>query len=97
MIEVDLIGRIRRAFHEDRRGIKTIAREFGVSRTTVRKVVRTDKTEFRYERSVQPAPKLGAFVEDLTAILEAEASLPRQERRSTQRLPGAASTTSSIW
>lgn len=86
MIEVDLIGRIRRAFHEERRGIKTIAREFGVSRTTVRKVVRTDKTEFRYERSVQPAPRLGAFVGDLTAILEAEASLPRRERRSTQRL-----------
>lgn len=86
MIEVDLIGRIRRAFHEERSGIKAIAREFGVSRTTVRKVVRSDKTEFRYERSVQPAPKLGAFVEDLTAILEAEASLPRRERRSTQRL-----------
>jgi len=86
MIGVDLIGRIRRAFHDQGQGIKTIARDLGVSRGTVRKVVRGGETEFRYERAVQPAPRLGAFVEDLTAILEAEALLPRRERRSTQRL-----------
>ncbi len=86
MIGVDLIGRIRRAFHDQGQGIKAIAREFSVSRTTVRKVVRGDETEFRYERGVQPAPKLGAFVEELTRILESEAALPRRERRSTQRL-----------
>lgn len=86
MIGVDLIGQIRRAFHDQGRGIKTIARDLGVSRGTVRKAVRGDDTEFRYERAVQPAPRLGAFVEDLTAILEAEAALPRRERRSTQRL-----------
>lgn len=37
-------------------------------------------------RSVQPAPKLGDWIEVLTGILEAEARLPRRERRSTQRL-----------
>jgi len=86
MIGVDLIGQIRRAFHDQRQGIKTIARDLGVSRGTVRKVVRGDDTEFKYERAVQPAPRLGAFVEDLTKILETEAALPRRERRSTQRL-----------
>ena len=86
MIGVDLIGQIRRAFHDQRQGIKTIARDLGVSRGTVRKVVRGDDTEFKYERAVQPAPRLGAFVEDLTTILETEAALPRRERRSTQRL-----------
>ena len=43
-----------------------------MSRATVRKVVRGEETEFKYERGVQPAPKLGAWVEDLTGILEAE-------------------------
>ncbi len=86
MIGVDLIGQIRRAFHDQRQGIKTIARDLGVSRGTVRKVVRGDDTEFKYERLVQPAPRLGAFVGDLTTILEAEAALPRREQRSTQRL-----------
>jgi hypothetical protein len=49
-------------------------------------VIRGTATEFRYERGVQPAPKLGEWVEVLTAILEKEARLPRRERRSTQRL-----------
>ncbi len=46
----------------------------------VRKVVRGKETEFRYERSVQPAPKLGEWIEVLTGMLEAEAKLPRRER-----------------
>ena len=86
MLGVDLIGQIRRAYFEQRRPIKEIVRLLSVSRTTVRKVIRGQETEFRYERSVQPAPKLGEWVEVLIGILEAEAKLPRRERRSTQRL-----------
>ncbi len=48
--------------------------------------IRGQATEFKYERGVQPAPKLGEWVEVLTEILEKEAKLPRRERRSTQRL-----------
>ena len=40
----------------------------------------------KYERGVQPVPKLGAWVDVLTEILEKEAKLARRERRSTQRL-----------
>src|SRR2546423_14799359 len=86
MIGVDMIGRIRRAYFEQRRSIKEIVRTLRVSRATVRKVVRGKDTEFKYERSVQPAPKLGEWIEVLTAILETESKLPRRERRSTQRL-----------
>ena len=38
------------------------------SRATVRKVVRGPLTEFKYERGVQPSPKLGDWVEALTEI-----------------------------
>ncbi len=86
MIGVDMIGRIRRAYFDQHRPIKEIVRTLAVSRATVRKVVRGQATEFKYEGGVQPAPKLGEWVEDLTAILEREAKLPRRERRSTQRL-----------
>jgi len=86
MIGVDKIGEIRRAFFERHMPIKEIVRSLFVSRATVRKVIRGTATEFRYERGVQPAPKLGEWVEVLTAILEKEAKLPRRERRSTQRL-----------
>ena len=85
MIGVDKIGEIRRAFFERHMPIKEIVRSLFVSRATVRKVIRGTATEFRYERGVQLAPKLGEWVEVLTAILEKEAKLPRRERRSTQR------------
>ena len=55
-------------------------RTLSVSRATVRKVTRGKATEFKYERGVQPAPKLGEWVEVLTEILEKEARLPRRVR-----------------
>src|SRR5271154_5726008 len=86
MIAVDTLGGIRRAYFEQHRPIKEIVRALSVSRATVRKVVRGQATEFKYERGMQPTPKLGEWIEVLTEILEAEARLPRRERRSTQRL-----------
>lgn len=86
MIAVDRIGEIRRAYFDEHLSIKEIVRRLSVSRSTVRKVVRSSATAFRYERDKQPAPKLGEWVKGLTEILEREAELPRRERRSTQRL-----------
>ena len=86
MIGVDMIGKIRRAYFEQQLPIKEIVRTLSVSRSTVRKVIRGKATEFKYVRDVQPAPKLGEWVDVLTEILEREAKLPRRERRSTQRL-----------
>lgn len=62
MIGVDLIGGIRRAYFEQRWPIKEIVRRLAVSRATVRRVIRSQKTEFKYERGVQPVPKLGEWV-----------------------------------
>ena len=86
MIGVDIIGQIRRVYFEQQRSIREIVRTLRVSRATVRKVIRSQATEFKYERGVQPAPKLGQWVAVLVALLEKEAQLPRRERRSTQRL-----------
>ena len=58
----------------------------GGDQAAARRQSRGQATEFKYERGVQPAPKLGEWVEVLTEILEKEAKLPRRERRSTQRL-----------
>jgi transposase len=86
MIGVDLIGDIRRAYFEEQVPIKEIVRRLSVSRATVRKVVRGQVTSFKYDRGVQPAPKLGGWLAVLNEILALEAKLPRRERRSTQRL-----------
>ena len=76
MIGVELIGQIRRAYFEQHRPIKEIVRTLSVSRATVRKVIRSQATAFKYERGIQPVPKLGEWVEVLTEVLEKEAKLP---------------------
>jgi transposase len=86
MTGVETIARIRFEHFRNGKGIKRIARELGIARDTVRKVLRSGATEFVYKREVQPQRKLGAWIETLTAILEAEDKLPRRERRSTVRL-----------
>ena len=51
MIGVDLIGQIRRAYFEQQPADQgDRAARFRVSRTTVRKVIRGQETEFKYER-----------------------------------------------
>jgi hypothetical protein len=52
---VETIAQIRQAYFAQNKPIKTICREFRVSRRVVRKVIRSQATEFRYERSRQPA------------------------------------------
>ena len=86
MTGVETIARIRFEHFQNCKGIKRIARELGVARDTVRKVLRSGATEFSYKREVQPQRKLGLWVEALTEILESEDKLPRRERRSTIRL-----------
>ena len=54
---VDTIARVRRAFHVQGWSMKKIARELHISRNTVRKILRSDETDFSYERERQPLPK----------------------------------------
>ena len=86
MVGVETIARVRLEHLQHGKGIKRIARELGIARDTVRKILRSGATMFAYKREVQPQPRLGPWVATLTEILEAEAKLPRRERRSTQRL-----------
>ena len=66
--------------------IKQIARDLKLSRNTVRKAVREGKTSFRYERLVQPQPKLGSWVGELERLLEANEGKARRERLSLVRM-----------
>ena len=86
MVTVETIGRIRRAFLVEHKPIRQIVRELRISRQTVRKAIRGSSTEFRYERQVQPQPRLGAFVARLDAMLEANSKRPARERLTARRL-----------
>ena len=54
MLVVETIAKIRRAYFVQQKSIKEICRELRVSRKVVRKVIRSEATEFRYERETQP-------------------------------------------
>src|ERR1700688_1946356 len=69
MLIVETIAKIRRAFFVQGKSIKAICRELRVSRKTVRKVIRSDATEFRYEREAQPLPKIGPWRDKLDQLL----------------------------
>jgi transposase len=80
MLIVETVARIRREFFVKGKSIKEIVRDLGVSRNTVRKVVRSGETAFSYERSVQPLPKLGPWAADLEGLLAANERKARRER-----------------
>ena len=74
MLVVETIAKIRRAYFSQGKAIKEICRELRISRKVVRKVIRTGATEFRYERSRQPMPRLGPWRERLEALLDANSA-----------------------
>ena len=86
MLVVETIAKIRRAYFQQKQAIKTISRELKVSRKAIRKAIRSEATEFRSERSVQPMPKIGPLRERLDELLLANERKPRRERLTLVRL-----------
>ena len=68
MLIVETIAKIRRLYFAQGRPIKVICRELGLSRKVVRKVIRSGRTEFHYEREKQPLPEIGPWRDRLDAI-----------------------------
>lgn len=85
MLTVETIGKIRLKQRQGK-SIRSISRELRLSRNTVRKVLRGDETEFSYQRSRQPYPKLGEYLKDLECFLEEDQKHPVKRRRSAQVL-----------
>src|ERR1700692_3428617 len=77
MLVVETIAEIRRGYFVHGQPIKAICRELGVSRKVVRKVIRSEATEFRYERETQPLPKMGPWSAELDRLLAAKAARER--------------------
>src|ERR1700748_3977620 len=86
MLVVETIAKIRRAYFVDGRPIKAICRELACPRSVVRKVIRSQATEFRYERETQPLPKMGPWSAELDRLLAANESKAARERLTLIRL-----------
>jgi transposase len=81
MLIVETIRKIRCAYHRDGKKIRQIAREFNLSKNTVKKVIRGDATEFTYDRKEQPLPKLRLYHELLSGYLVSDSTKPKREQR----------------
>jgi transposase len=80
MLVVETVAKIRRAYFAQGKTIKAICRELRISRKVVRKVVRSDATEFRYERGEQPLPRIGPWQDALDSLLTSNEGKSRRER-----------------
>src|SRR6266478_2073952 len=86
MLIVETIAKIRRAFFAQGKSIKLICRELRVSRKVVRKVIRSEATEFRYEREAQPLPKIDPWSDQLNELLLANEAKAAREQRTLIRI-----------
>jgi transposase len=86
MLVVETIAKIRRDYFVEKKSIKAIARDRGVSRNTVRKVLRSGETAFHYARESQPLPRLEAYRARLEQLLAENETKARRERLTLVRV-----------
>ncbi|WNV04920.1 IS21 family transposase [Candidatus Methylospira mobilis] len=82
---MDIIAEIRRLHFVEHESISALAQTFKLSRPTIRKHLKTVE-EPVYLRKTQVYQQLGSYIEQLNAWLDKEASLPRKQKRTAQRL-----------
>lgn len=83
---MDTIARVRRAFHVQGWSVKKITRELHVSRNTVRKILRSDATEFSYKREHQPFPRMEPWKGDVERFLVSNEGKASRERLTLIRI-----------
>src|SRR5271170_498191 len=83
---VETIGKIRRWHRVDKLSISKIARRLSASRNTIAKYLEGEVTRPKYKKRPKRAPVMGTWVEQLEAMLVEDASRPRKEQRTAQRL-----------
>jgi transposase len=86
MLVVETVAKIRRAYFVQKKPIKVICRELGLSRKVVRKVIRSNATEFRYRRETWSKPKIGPCREQLDALLLGNEGKAPRERLTLVRI-----------
>lgn len=75
-----------RAFHVQGWSVEKITRELHVSRNVVRKVLRSDATEFSYKREHQPFPRMELWKGDVERFLVSNKGKTFRERLTLIRI-----------
>ena len=85
MIDVALLGIIRRWHLRDKVQLREIAQRLGISRNTVRRYLRSETTEPAYAER-QTASAIDPYAHQFAGWLKTEAAKSRKQRRSLKQL-----------
>src|SRR5215467_968123 len=86
MHTVELYGRVRRAVIVEGKGTREAAREFGISRNMVRKMLQYAVPPGYQRAKPVRRPKLGPWLPVIDAILLADQNQPVKQRHTAQRI-----------
>jgi transposase len=86
MFKVELYGRIRRAVLVDGLSQRAVAREFGISRKTIRKMLAYAVPPGYQRQQPVKLPKLGPWIGVIDAILEEDKARPAKQRHTAKRV-----------
>ena len=83
---MELYGRVRRAVLVEGRSQRAVAREFGITRKTIQKMLRYSVPPgYRRQQAVK-RPKLGPWLGVIDAILEEDKTQPAKQRHTAKRI-----------
>ena len=85
VIEMELLSVIRRWRYRDHYSIREISRRTGLSRNTVRKYLRSDSVEPKFNIPDRPS-KLDSYADKLSQMLRQEAGKSRKQKRTVKQL-----------
>ncbi len=86
MFQVEIYGRVRRAVRVEGRSQRAVAREFGLSRETVRKMLQYAVPPGYQRQQPIRRPKLGPWLGVIDAILEDDKQRPAKQRHTAKRI-----------
>src|ERR1022692_3214371 len=86
MYPVEIYGRVRRAVLVEGRSQRSVAREFGLARVTVRKMVGYSIPPGYRRKEPAKRPKLGPWLGVIDAILEEDKTKPAKQRHTAKRI-----------
>jgi transposase len=86
MFEVEIYGRVRRAVRVEGKSQRSVAREFGLSRETVRKMLQYAVPPGYQRQQPIRRPKLGPWLGVIDAILNDDKQRPVKQRHTSKRI-----------
>jgi transposase len=86
MFQVEIYGRVRRAVLVEGRSRRAVAREFGISRKTIEKMLRYSVPPGYQRQQPVRRPKLGPWLGVIDAILKDDKTTPAKQRHTAKRI-----------